>query len=281
MMKLGIRLLLLFLAASLVRPTFVATAIGADCFIECMQRSGCWSGGSVSDPQRCNNMPELCHIQCRGKSNTWGAIAFSRKEKISGWSYQQPDKAAAERVALQSCIKEGGAKCSIETSFDGLCGAIAVDGDQVYWGTAPTKSAAQQRAMTECTRPGNKKCAVEASVCGNAADSGNTPTAPPPPRTTSWGAIAYSTRDMGAGYSQGKADRASAEKEAMDLCAQRGKTCVLRTAFNKQCGALATDGNFAGIGASTDPRDANQKAIDDCKKNGGARCVLHISFCSM
>ena len=136
--------------------------------------------------------------------------------------------------------------------------------------------------MTECARPGNKKCAVEAAVCGNADSGGGvTPTAPPAPRATSWGAIAYSTRDMGAGYSQGKNDRASAEKEAMDLCAQRGKACILRTAFNKQCGALAADGNFAGIGASSDQRDANQKAIDDCKKSGGARCVLHISFCSM
>ena len=283
-MKLGFRLLLLFLAASLVRPTFVATAVGADCFIACMERSGCWSGGSVSNPQRCSNMPELCHIQCRASSNTWGAIAYSRKEKISGWSYEQTDKAAAERVALQACVKEGGAKCNVETSFNNLCGAIAVDGDEVFWGTAATKTAAQQRAMSECARPGSKKCAVEASICGATASSGGetTPAAPPPaPRATSWGAIAYSIRDMGAGYSQGKGDRASAEKAAMDLCAQRGKACVLRTAFNKQCGALAADGNFAGIGASADPREANQKAIDDCKKNGGARCVLHISFCSM
>ena len=137
MIKLGIRLLLLFLAASLVRPTFVATAIGADCFIECMERSGCWSGGSVSNPQHCNNMPELCRIQCTGKSNGWGAIAYSRKEKISGWSYQQANKVAAEHIAMQSCIKEGGAKCNVETSFEGLCGAVAADGDQVFGAPRP------------------------------------------------------------------------------------------------------------------------------------------------
>ena len=35
---------------------------------------------------------------------------------------------------------------------------------------------------------------------------------PAPPKATSWGAIAYSVADMGAGWSMGKSDRASAEK---------------------------------------------------------------------
>jgi hypothetical protein len=135
----------------LLRLAPVARA--ADCFLDCMQRSGCWSGQPVSDPAGCNNMPQLCTIQCKGQSNIWGAIA-------------------------------------------------------------------------------------------------------------------YSSRDMGAGYAQGKNDRASAEKEALSICAQRGRACVFQTAFNKQCGALA------------DQRDATRKAVDDCKKADGARCVLHISFCS-
>jgi hypothetical protein len=104
---------------------------------------------------------------------------------------------------------------------------------------------------------------------------------PPPPKAISWGAIAYSSKDMGAGWAQGKADRASAEKEAMDACAKRGKSCVLRTAFNKQCGALAADHEITGWATSTDQREALQKAIDECKKAGGSMCVPHISFCSM
>jgi hypothetical protein len=66
----------------------------------------------------------------------------------------------------------------------------------------------------------------------------------------------------------------------MAACAQRGKECVLRTAFNKQCGALAADRNFTGLGVSADQREALQKALDECKKAGGTRCVPHISFCS-
>jgi hypothetical protein len=86
---------------------------------------------------------------------------------------------------------------------------------------------------------------------------------------------------MGAGYSQGKPDRASAEKEAMSICSQRGKGCVLRTAFNKQCGALAADRDFTGWAISTDQTDALRKAIEECKKSGGTTCAPHIAFCSM
>jgi hypothetical protein len=85
---------------------------------------------------------------------------------------------------------------------------------------------------------------------------------------------------MGAGWSQGKSERAGAEKEAMNTCSQRGKACALRIAFNKQCGALAADRDFTGWGVSMDPGEAQRKAIDECTKAGGARCVLHISFCS-
>ena len=281
MKQLG-RVLILLSVSSLFRPTLIPTATGADCFIECMERSGCWSGRSVSDPASCNNMPELCTIQCKGKAdNSWGAIAYSRKDKISGWSYEQDDKATADRTALQYCAKQGGGKCLVEASFNHACGAVAVDGEIVTWGTSGTKSSAQQRALAECVRAGGKKCAVEASVCSIPNASSAPPTSPPPPRNVSWGAIAYSSKDMGAGWSQGKADRASAEKEAMSTCSQRGKACVLLTAFNKQCGALAADRDFTGWAASADQRAAQQKAIDDCKKAGGARCVLHISFCSM
>jgi hypothetical protein len=224
---------------------------------------------------------ELCKIQCQGKSNSgWGAIAYSKKDKVSGWSFEQVDKATAEKIAVQYCTRSGGVKCSVEASFNHACGAVAADGDIVTWGTDATKLKAEQRSLAECSRAGGKKCAVEAWVCSAPNASAAPPSAPRPPKNTSWGAIAYSSADMGAGWSQGKDDRASAEKEAMTACSQRGKACVLRTAFNKQCGSLAADRDFTGLGTSADQREAQQKAIDECRKAGGARCVLHISFCS-
>jgi hypothetical protein len=281
-MKQRSRVLILISVSSLVRPAFLSPAAGADCFLDCMQRSGCWSGRSVTDPAACNNMPQLCQIQCQGKANNaWGAIAYSRKEQVSGWSYEQDDKATAERVALQQCAKQGGGRCLVEASFNHSCDAVAADGEIVTWGTSDTKSSAQQRALAECGRAGGKKCAVEAAVCSLAGASTAPPSAPPPPKGVSWGAIAYSSKDMGAGWSQRKAERASAEKEAMDACSKRGKACVLRPAFNKQCGALAADRDFTGFATSADQREALRKAIDECKQAGGTACVPHIAFCSM
>jgi hypothetical protein len=184
---------------------------------------------------------------------------------------------------MQACVKEGGAKCILQTSFNGICGSVAADGDLVAWGNADTKANAQRRALAECARLGAKKCALQATICSvwnsNAGTPGR-PSPPPAPRKMSWGAIAYSDRDMGAGWSLGKDDRTSAEKEAMNLCSQRGKECAVRTVFNRQCGALAADRGVSGWGTSADQREAQQRAIDDCRKAGGARCVLHISFCS-
>lgn len=273
-MKRRARLLLLILSVS-------APLLAEDCFFRCMELSGCWSGRSVSDPASCNNMPQLCTIRCQGQSNnSWGAIAYSKPDKISGWSFEQSDSATANHTALQFCTKQGGVKCQVEASFNHSCGAVAADGDFVAWGTSGAKVSAQQRATAECVKMGGKKCAVEASVCSSPNASSSASGTPPAPKAVAWGAIAYSVHDMGAGWSQGKPDRASAEKEALAACSQRGKDCVLQTAFNKQCGALAGDRTVTGFAAASDQRQANQQAIDACKKSGGAACALHISFCS-
>ena len=279
-MKAVVRVLFLS-SVCLTWPAFLSAGVDESCVVKCMQSSGCWSGGSITMPDYCHNRPELCNIEC--STDSWGAIAYSWKDKTAGWSYGKTNRPDAVRMAMQACAKEGGARCILQTSFDGMCGSVAADGDLVAWGNADTKPNAQRRALAECAKIGGKKCALQATICSiwnpNAETQGP-PSPPPPPRKISWGAIAYSDKDMGAGWSQGKDDRASAEKEAMSLCSQRGKACVLQTAFNKQCGALAADRGVSGWATSADQREAQQRAIDACRKAGGARCVLHISFCS-
>ena len=281
-MRLWARFLLVFAASSLLQRAFVTTADCADCFLTCMQMSGCWSGRSLDPTALCDNQPNLCRIQCEGKANSgWGAIAYSSKEKIAGWSFEQGAKASAESVAMTFCNKQGGRNCVVEASFFNSCGAVAADGDKVSWGTASSRAAAEQRAMAECGKSGGRACKVEAWVCSAPNGSSASPGTPPPPRAVSWGAIAYSARDMSEGHSMGKSDKATAEREAMSLCAQRGKSCVLETSFNKQCGALAADCDFTGVGVSADQREAMQKSLDECRKAGGTRCVPHVLFCSM
>ncbi len=207
--------LLLHFSAGLLVPNLHA----GDCMTECMNRLGCFSGGMGTQNCGYNNSHgfEMCGIQCKGvNTQAFGAIAYSLKEKVFGWSNDKPDQATAERAAIQFCAKSGGSKCVIEASFHNTCGAISTDGKDVFWGTHGSKYSAEQRALAECSKPG-KKCTVESSVCSSpGANAGSSlPSTPPQPRATSWGAIAYSSAEMSAGYSQGKPDRAAAEKEAM------------------------------------------------------------------
>ena len=128
------KLLIVLSASLLVLPTFVPTASSADCVVECMERSGCWSGGSVSDPGRCNNMPELCNIQCRSQTHdSLGAIAYSVKDKGLGYSDGWPDLARAKKTALDNCAKHGTA-CRLWMWYNRECGALAADGEKVGWG---------------------------------------------------------------------------------------------------------------------------------------------------
>ena len=130
-----------------------------------MESSGCWSGGSVHEPQRCNNMPELCNIQCRSQNrDSWGAIAYSVKDKGFGYSDGWPDLARAKKTALDNCSKHGTA-CQLWMWFNHECGALAADGNKVGWGTSSVKQTADQRALAECAESGGKKCSIQVSQC--------------------------------------------------------------------------------------------------------------------
>jgi len=286
-MKSWIRVFLLLVVIATAEPWLGPEAYGASCVLECMRFWSCSNpaGQNCADEQ--SRAYSMCEIRCRGKNapggTGWGAIAYSARDHISGWSYENDYKGTAQQVALQYCNRERGANCVIRVSFYNSCGAVAADGDTVASGTGSTKAGADQKAMSACALAGGKHCAVQAAACSGAGSGSTTtsaPSAPPPPRAISWGAIAYSSKDFGAGWALGKNDRASAEKEALSVCAQRGRNCVLQTAFNKQCGALAADRGFFGWGTSANQREAQQRAIEECRKDGGARCVLHVSFCS-
>jgi hypothetical protein len=101
-----VRVVIASFASFLLCPTFISTAAGADCVVACMERSGCWSGGSVHEPQRCNNMPELCNIQCRNQNrDSWGAIAYSVKDKGFGYSDGWPDLTRAKNTGVGQLLQ--------------------------------------------------------------------------------------------------------------------------------------------------------------------------------
>ena len=249
-----------------------------------------WYSCKISCEMPCNSVPyteqgacraacaHSCDNQAPSVPRPYGAIAYgsNRAEAIS---WNKGSQAEADKNALASC-NQYGRDCRIVYRYKNTCAALAAtkDGRHCESATGNTEQDAQTNATTVCEKNwGNCKSNLSAcSLTGSAAK----PSPPPPPKAISWGAIAYSNADMGAGWSRGKNDRASAEKEAMGVCSQRGRRCLLISAFNKQCGALAADRNFYGWGVSPDQRDAQQRAVAECAKAGGGHCVLHISFCS-
>lgn len=251
-----------------------------DCQSQCSQRCAGYSEGTTEKRNCLNN---CLYFDCPKQSggNQWGAIAYSVPDKRAGWAYGQGNKSAAETTALRYCREEGGRACQLVTSFsNGLCGAVAADGELWGWGTAGTQNAAQQRSLRECANQGGRNCSVQAWVCSSQARSSSNAEPARPSKAMAWGAIAYSSRDSGAGWAQGKDDRAAAEREAMAKCQVRGHSCVVRATFNKLCGALAVDGAATGVASAPDLNQAQRQAIEQCRTAGGARCAPLIGFCS-
>ena len=160
---------------------------------------------------------------------------------------------------------------------------MAKGAQHVEPGTGDTEKKAKANATAACQKRWGA-CVSNLSACSLAKTAApnqpNQPKPPPQPHLASWGALAYSAADNQVGSSSGKNDRDLAEQEAMKACSQRGRACVLRSVFNKQCAALARDGAVVGLATSADPRETQRKAIDECVKGGGTRCVLQVFFCS-
>jgi hypothetical protein len=151
---------------SLILLGAISCLTAGDCVVDCMNRSGCWSGGSVTNPEMCRDQAHRCEIQCGGqggkKSN--GAIAYSRTDKGAGWSYGFDDLSKAKKVAMENCAKNGSA-CEVWVTYSNGCGAVAIDGKIVTWGSASTKQSADQRALSECAKAGGRSCVVQVSQC--------------------------------------------------------------------------------------------------------------------
>ena len=244
----------------------------------------------------CNSGPEMlrwgcregCGRQCEAEAGPppppiYGAIAWGTRS-AQGISWNQGNWAAADSNAIASCSRYG-SDCKVVYRYQSTCAALAVakGGQHFEPATGDTEKKAEANATAACQKLWGT-CVSNLSACSFAKTAApkqpDQPKQPPQAHATSWGAIAYSAPDMQAGWSSSKNDKALAEQEAMKSCSQRGRACALQSVFNKQCAALARDGAFVGLATSTDPRETQRKAIDECVKGGGTRCVLQVFFCS-
>ena len=102
----------------------------------------------------------------------------------------------------------------------------------------------------------------------------------PAPR---WGAIAAAQQWYG--YSFDESTRDAAERAALAQCqrvAARGSNCTVRTAFNRQCGAVAF-GNYGEWGAANAPTRelAAQAAANQCNEHLPTEpCKVAVQACS-
>ena len=102
---------------------------------------------------------------------------------------------------------------------------------------------------------------------------------PGPNPARSFGAIAYSRSTGAYGYSYKYANRAEAEKRAIQECGKND--CEVAAWFFNNCGALVTGSNGAwGAGYGDNERTAQVAARARCAKEGGTNCEIKFTQCS-
>ena len=110
-MRRGVKLLVCLSAGLLIQPMIIPTASGDDCYSDCVIRYGCFS----SHPYAGSDCYDLCKSACQ--PDGWGTIAYSSKDKISGWSFALDREGTAAQVAKQYCTQHGGSNCVLHISF--------------------------------------------------------------------------------------------------------------------------------------------------------------------
>ncbi|MCS6782706.1 MAG: DUF4189 domain-containing protein [Gloeomargarita sp. SKYBB_i_bin120] len=97
----------------------------------------------------------------------FGAIAYNNVDGVYGYGYNFPDRASAEKRALQECEQvSGGKPCEVLVWFHNACGALARDSRNYAgggWGTTP--EIARQEALASCHSVGGADCVVVETVC--------------------------------------------------------------------------------------------------------------------
>jgi hypothetical protein len=131
-----------------------------------MYAHNCWQGaGDSSTESYCRQVETTCESTCRQRNQkSYGAIAYSAKDKAWGWSHGWNSQSQAEKVALDNCSQHGSECKAIVWYYNG-CGAVAADGNTVTWGQDSFQKKAEQSALDKCTRAGGKQCAIKTSQC--------------------------------------------------------------------------------------------------------------------
>ena len=139
----------------------------ADCAADCSAAYRSCRG----DPDSCLSAQGVCLNRCTVDRERHGAIAYSAKKEVYGYSYDVGSSNEAAAAALRNCRNQGkGADdCKVVVTFRDACGALAL-GDNGAYGSAWALSRrdAAVKALAECRPHGGSSCKIERQVCSGA-----------------------------------------------------------------------------------------------------------------
>jgi Domain of unknown function (DUF4189) len=109
----------------------------------------------------------LAYCSPNGGFHTWVGLAISNEANPkAGISWGAPAQSTASRLALDSCIKDGGSKCKVRMLLYNQCLAFATSPNGM-WGAYNnvSRKLAESNAIRKCQASNGTNCAVLLSQC--------------------------------------------------------------------------------------------------------------------
>ena len=142
-------------------------ATWADCAADCSAAYRSCRG----NPDSCLSQQGICLNRCTVDRERHGAIAYSTRKEVYGYSYDFGSSNDAAAAAVRNCRNEdkGADDCKVLVTFRNACGALAL-GDNGAYGSAWALSQreASAKALVECRPHGGTSCKIERQVCSGA-----------------------------------------------------------------------------------------------------------------
>ena len=184
----------------------------------------------------------------------YAAIGYNSRTGEYWVSFGMPSKEMAESEITKR-IKDRD-KLTLASFKNCYCAlAMSKDGKAFGVGEADTPIGAQEAALKECRKLAFTKCSVVVTLHTAQGTAGD-----------AYSAIAYSPSTGRYGVAVAKASKSEAEVESVRQCdAKDAKTVVV--AKNTCCAlALGKDKSVYGVGEAEKEKEAQQMALDQCRK---------------
>jgi serine/threonine-protein kinase len=102
-----------------------------------------------------------------------------------------------------------------------------------------------------------------------------------PAAAQSWGALAFSENGTAYSYSRNYASKEEAERGALAECAKYASDCKIYDTFENRCTSLSGSPNGVyGCAWGGEVAARQQRAIEECTKQGGTECRMVVNFCT-